>query len=117
MRRKTTGTLERIFNALTGTGTTVTRTRDFWGRKKTVVHDYGTGTTKEYTHGCGFWGNQTKVKVREGGALTGTGTLRDHGRHGTFEGTCFRCNGTGIFARTGKTCRKCGGTGRYHKSF
>ena len=58
MGRKETGLFGRIFNCLTGTGTTVTRKKDFWGNKKTIVHNYDTGTTKEYTHGQGFLGNR-----------------------------------------------------------
>ena len=48
--RRETGLLEGLFNALTGTGTTVRRTTDFWGNKKTIVHNHKTGTTKEYLH-------------------------------------------------------------------
>ena len=36
MGRRETGLLERLFNYMTGTGTTVTRTSDFWGNKKTM---------------------------------------------------------------------------------
>lgn len=117
MRRKTTSIWGMAFHALTGSGTTVRRTRDFRGRKKTIVHNHSTGVTKEYTHGCGFWGNRADVKVRKSGAQVATGTLHQNGRHGTYEGTCYRCNGTGTFAKTGEPCRRCGGTGRYRKSF
>ena len=29
-----------LFHAITGTGTTIRRTTDFWGNKKTVVHNF-----------------------------------------------------------------------------
>lgn len=171
MGRRETGLFERIFNALTGTGTTVTRTTDFWGNKKTIVHNYNTGTTKEYKHNQGFFGNRTDVKVKRNGEKIGHGHIKKNfwghdietmhwdsgkvrksvkkmntgflgnrdkstyydasgnnigercGRKGVFfntyshkyTGKCFRCDGTGIFQKTGETCRKCGGTGVFSK--
>ena len=165
--RRETGLLGRLFNYLTQSGTTVTRTRDFWGNKKTVVHNYDTGTTKEYKHGQGFFGDRTDVKVYRDGRRVGKGSIKkdvwghdveklefEHGRvkksvktmncglfgncdkiehYGedgesvgswrgrrgvilpgysrSYSGICFRCNGTGVFHKTGDTCRKCGGTG------
>ena len=76
MGRRETGLFGRIFNALTGTGTTVTRTTDFWGNKKTIVHNYDTGTTKEYTHNQGFWGNRTDVKVKRNGKEIRSGHIK-----------------------------------------
>ena len=171
MARKETGLLGRIINHMTGTGTTITRTRDFWGNLRTTVHNYDTGTTKTYTHNQGFFGGRTDVKVERGGREVARGTIkrdfwgrgvetldysqgkvrrtvkkmdrgfwgnRDQtqhydaagreighreGRRGLFfdsytqeyTGTCWCCDGTGIFQRTGKPCRKCGGTGVYRK--
>ena len=172
MGRKETGLFGRIFNCLTGTGTTITRTTDFWGNKKTIVHNYDTGTTKEYTHGRGFFGNRTDVKVSRNGRTIANGHIKkdfwgtshetlernhgrvrrsekkmnagffgnhdhtrhydasghqvgeEHGRRGLvfdsysreYTGTCFRCDGSGIFAPTGQPCRRCGGSGVYRKS-
>lgn len=171
MGRKETGFFGRIINAMTGTGTTITRTRDFWGNKKTIVHNYDTGTTKEYTHNQGFFSNRTDVKVSRNGREVARGNIKrdfwghdvetldhsrgkvrktvkkmgegfwgnkDHttqydtsgneigrrdGRRGLifnsytqeYTGTCWCCDGTGIFQKTGKPCRKCGGTGVYRK--
>lgn len=171
MGRKTTSFLGAVINSITGTGTTITRKKDFWGKSKTVVKNYDTGKTKEYTHGTGFLGNTTKVKVKKNDIViqegkikknffgsstetlrntTGNGiytekrmnagffgnkdsiTIYDHngkiigsgnGRSGlifnsytnTYEGQCFRCNGTGIFEKTGMPCRKCNGSGIYRK--
>ena len=76
MARKETGLFESMFNAITGTGTTIRRTTDFWGNKKTVVHNYDSGTTKEYTHGQGFFGNRTDVKVKRHGRVVGKGNIK-----------------------------------------
>ena len=169
--RRETGFFESLFNAITRSGTTVRRTTDFWGNPKTVVHNYDTGTTKEYTHNKGLFGDRTDVKVYRNGSRVGEGSIKrrflghdvetlkyDHGRvrksvkrmNGgllgnrdtvehydadghkigsgigrkglilpgytrSYSGKCFRCNGTGVFQRTGETCRKCGGTGVYRK--
>ena len=172
MGRRETGLLERLFNYMTGTGTTVTRTSDFWGNKKTIVHNYDTGTTKEYTHHQGFFSDHTDVKVLRDGEEVARGNIkrdfwgrgietlehtrgkarktvkkmdlgfwgnkdqtcqyddsgreigRREGRRGLifdsytqeYTGVCWRCDGTGIFQKTGKPCRKCGGTGVYRKT-
>jgi len=169
--RRETGFFESLFNAITRSGTTVRRTTDFWGNPRTVVHNYDTGTTKEYTHNQGLFGDRTDVKVYRNGSRVGKGSIKrsflghdvetvkyDHGRVRTsvktmncgfwgnrdtvkhydkdgretgsgsgrkglilpgysrsYSGKCFRCNGTGVFQRTGETCRKCGGTGVYRK--
>lgn len=166
-RRAETGLFMRAINFLTNRGTTIVRTTDFWGRPKTVVHNYDTGTKKEYTHNKGFFGNRTDVKVFHNGRKVGKGNIKStflghdvekleythgrvkksvkkmncgifgnrdksqhygddggkigeaYGRKGlifsgysrSYKGSCFSCNGTGVFPRTGETCRKCGGTG------
>lgn len=74
--RKGTGILGRLFNAITGTGTTITRKKDFWGNKKTIVHNYDTGTTKEYTHDKGFFGNRTDVNVYHDGKQIAKGHIK-----------------------------------------
>lgn len=76
MGRRETGFFEDLFNCLCGTGTSVKRTTDFWGNKKTIVHNYGTGTTKEYTHNQGFFGNRTDVKVKRNGNVVGRGHIK-----------------------------------------
>lgn len=76
MSRRETGLFGRIYNALTGTGVTVTRTTDFWGNPRTVVHNYNTGTTKEYTHRKGFFSNRTDVRVKRQGREIGRGAVR-----------------------------------------
>ena len=76
MGRRETGFFEDLFNALTGTGTSVKRTTDFWGNKKTIVHNYNTGTTKEYTHNQGFFGNRTDVKVKRNGEEVSRGHIK-----------------------------------------
>lgn len=167
--RKETSLLGALFNAITQSGTTVTRTKDFWGNPRTIVKNYDTGTTKEYRHNAGFWGNKTKVIVCKNGEKIAhgqithdilghdierlqyndnsysikkmnkgfwgnktewknydtTGKLTGHGngRRGlifntytqSYEGTCYACNGTGIFTKTGKPCRRCNGTGVFRK--
>ena len=118
MGRKETGLFGRIFNCLTGTGTTVTRKKDFWGRTRTVVHNYDTGTTREYTHKPGFFGSRTDKDVSRHGRHVGSGYTRRNfwGSYSEYSGTCFRCDGSGIFAPTGQPCRRCGGSGIYRKS-
>ena len=76
MGRRETGILEDLFYALTGTGTSVTRTTDFWGNKKTIVHNHRTGTTKEYTHNQGWLGNRTDVKVKRNGKEVSRGHIK-----------------------------------------
>ena len=118
MGRRESGFIEDFFNSLFGTGTSVKRTTDFWGNKKTIVHNYKTGTTKEYTHNQGFWGNRTDVKVKHNGDEIGRGHIRKNflwGYSREYTGKCFRCDGTGIYQPTGKTCRRCGGSGIYSK--
>ena len=61
--RQETGLFERLFNAITHSGTTITRTTGFFGGRKTIVRNYDTGITKEYSHDRGFLGNRTDVKV------------------------------------------------------
>lgn len=169
--RRETGFLESLFNAITQSGTTIRRTRDFWGNRKTIVHNYDTGTTKEYTHNQGLFGDRTDVKVYRNGSRVGQGNIKrsfwgtnvetvkfncgrirksvkkmnsgffgnrdivEHfgkdgkklgtgkGRRGLvlpgysrkYSGACFRCNGTGVFSKTGEPCWCCGGTGVYRK--
>lgn len=74
--RKETGLIGRVFNALTHSGTTITRTTDFWGHPRTIVHNYDTGTTKEYTHNKGFFGDRTDVKVFRNGRKVGKGNIK-----------------------------------------
>ena len=76
MGRRETGFFEDLFNCLCGTGTSVKRTTDFWGNKKTIVHNYGTGTTKEYTHNQGFFGNRTDVKIKRNGEEVSRGHIK-----------------------------------------
>ena len=170
--RRETGFFQSLFNAITGSGTTIRRTTDFWGHPRTVVHNYDTGATKEYTHNkglfgtrtdvkvyrdgkrvgkgninrdfwghdvetvnygqgrvrksvkkmnCGFWGNKDKVTHYDAnGSVVGSGSGRRgmilSGYSRSYSGRCFRCNGTGVFQRTGEPCRKCGGTGVYRRN-
>ena len=76
MGRRETGFFEDLFNALTGTGTSVKRTTDFWGNKKTIVHNYSTGITKEYTRNQGFFGDRTDVKVTRNGEEVSRGHIK-----------------------------------------
>lgn len=120
MGRKETGLFGRIFNCLTGTGTTVTRKKDFWGNKKTIVHNYDTGTRKEYVHRRGFFSDSDQSTYYDRrGRQTGQRNRRHtlfSGTYSEYTGTCFRCDGSGIFAPTGQPCRRCGGSGVYRKS-
>ena len=74
--RRTTGLFQSLFNAITHSGTTIKRTTDFWGHQKTVVHNYDTGTTKEYIHNKGFLGDRTDVKVYQNGSRVGKGNIK-----------------------------------------
>lgn len=74
--RRETGFFESLFNAITRTGTTITRTNDFFGRRKTIVRNYDTGITKEYSHDRGFFGNRTDVKVFRGSRLVADGNVK-----------------------------------------
>ena len=74
--RRETGFFGSIFNAITHTGTTITRTTGFFGGRKTIVRNYDTGITKEYSHDKGFFGNRTDVKVYRRGKLVATGDVK-----------------------------------------
>lgn len=76
MARKSTGLFQSLINAITGTGETITRTTDFWGNKKTIVHNHRTGTTKEYTHKRGLFSDRTDVKVSRKGNVIGEGSIK-----------------------------------------
>lgn len=76
MGRKETGFLRSMFNALTGTGVTVRRTTDFWGNRKTIVHDYNSGTRKEYSHDRGLFSNRTDVRIKRHGKQIGKGSIK-----------------------------------------
>ncbi len=110
-----------MFNAITGTGETVRKTRDFWGNTRTVVHNYNTGTTREYTHKKGFFSDRTEVRVKRDGETIGNGRIKKNnwGFNRTtheYTGECFACDGSGTH-RSGKPCRRCGGTGVYRKKY
>ena len=122
MARKETSFLGSIFNALTGTGETVRKTTDFWGNRRTIVHNHSTGTTREYTRKKGFFSDYTEVKVKRNGERIASGRIKkkdyllfERVKH-EYEGKCFCCNGTGVH-RSGNTCRKCGGTGVFRKTY
>lgn len=120
MGRRETGFIEDFFNCLFGTGTSVKRTTDFWGNPKTIVHNYKTGTIKEYTHNQGFFDNHDQTTHYddngcEVGERNGKRGLIFNTYSSEYTGKCFRCDGTGIYQPTGKTCRKCGGTGIFCK--
>lgn len=74
--RRETGFFESLINAITHTGTTITRTNDIFGRRKTIVRNYDTGITKEYSHDRGFFGNRTDVKVFRGSRLVADGNVK-----------------------------------------
>lgn len=74
--RQETGFLQGLFNAITHSGTTITRTRGFFGGRKTIVRNYDTGITKEYSHDRGFFGNRTDVKVFRGSRLVADGNVK-----------------------------------------
>lgn len=76
MARKETSLIGVIFNALTGTGTSIRRTRTLLGDRKTIVHDHKSGTTKEYTHKQGLIRDWTEVKVRRNGKVVGKGRIK-----------------------------------------
>ena len=121
MARKETGFFRAMFNSLTGTGETVRRSRDFWGNTRTVVRNYDTGVTKEYTHRKGWFSDSTDVTVTRDHREVGHGRIRNSGffvRRTTHEytGECYACNGTGIH-RSGNKCRKCNGTGVFRKTY
>lgn len=95
--------------------------KNFLGEKCKTM-EYAEGRMRKSVHksNCGFFGNKDEtVHYDACGRVVGRG----RGRHGLlldtykreYEGTCFACNGTGVF-RSGKTCRKCGGTGIFRKS-
>jgi len=115
-RRRSIKRYEGFFGV--STGTTVTRTTDFWGNPKTIVYNHATGTTREYTHKQGIFGDRTDYRVTRHGEEIGTGYIRKNSWGGysrEYTGKCFRCDGTGIYQPTGKICRKCGGTGVFKK--
>lgn len=170
MARRETGLIGRLFNALTESGTTITRTGGFLGPKKTIVKNYDTGVTKVYAHGAkgraavevfrndskiaegniqrdiygcsveklqykkgrikksvkkmgqGLWGNldTTKYYDKKGRKVEESKGKQEHGfifdkYTRSHEAKCFRCNGTGIYAKTGAICQKCGGTGIFKR--
>ncbi len=61
-KKRDTGLFERIYNAVTGTGTTVKHGRDFWGRPTRTEHNYDTGVTKKTVSRQGFFGNRDTTK-------------------------------------------------------
>lgn len=76
MGRKETGFFRSLYNAVTGTGETVRHTTDFWGNRRTVVHDYDTGTRKTYTHKKGVFSDRTDVRVERHGKTVGKGSIK-----------------------------------------
>lgn len=76
--RRETGFFESLFNAITHSGTTITRTRGFFGGRKTIVHNYDTGVTKEYTHDQGLFGDRTDVKVFRGSKHVASGNVKQN---------------------------------------
>lgn len=103
MARKETSLIGAFFNAITGTGTTIRRTTNFWGKRKTIVHDHKSGTTKEYTHKQGLLRNRTDVKVRRNGKVVGEGNIKE----GWFSGPRETINYTsGQVRRTEKDYNK-----------
>ena len=47
-KKRDTGLFERIYNAVTGTGTNVKHGRDFWERPTQTEHNYDTGPQKRF---------------------------------------------------------------------
>ena len=97
-------------------GTTVKHTTDFWGNKKTIVHNRSTGVKKEYTRKRSLFGDYTDVRIKHSNGYESRGRARTNfwGER-VYEGECFACNGTGRH-RSGNTCRKCGGSGVYRRT-
>ena len=118
-KKRETGLFERIFNAVTRTGTTVKYGRDFWGRPTRTEHNYDTGVTKKTVSRQGFFGNRDTTKYYDArgqyAERRGRRSLLTGSYSSTYSGRCFKCDGTGTYQPTGKTCRKCGGTGIYSK--
>lgn len=75
-RRKNSGFFETLYKAVFQTGTTVHRSRDLAGRKRTIVKHHDSGKTKTYTHGTGFTGRTTRTETRKGGKVTERGNLK-----------------------------------------
>jgi len=141
---RSSGLLETLVKAVFGFGTTVHHSTGFLGRRQKVVIHHDTGKSKHISHGHGVLGNITRIEKRRGDAVTETTThkrrfwgghdrtthqsngnrIDSEHRPGFFRnrgslsvsGSCWTCEGTGTFAKTGKTCRKCEGSGRYSKS-
>jgi hypothetical protein len=142
-KRRSSGLIETLVKSVFGFGTTVHYSRDWAGRpKKTVIH-HDSGKQQTTVHGYGwlgnitrsekkqhdrvyektetrhcFWGGRDKTTERDNGTVvnseSGKGFWGNHGyRH--VHGTCWSCEGSGVFAKTAKSCRKCGGSGRYSK--
>ena len=118
-KKRETGLFERIFNAVTRTGTTVTYGRDFWGRPTKTEHNYDTGVTKKTVSRQGFFGNRDTTRYYDSGRQyaerRGRRNLLTGSYRSTYSGRCFKCDGTGTYQPTGKNCRKCGGSGIYSK--
>ena len=118
-KKRETGFFERIFNAITGTGTTVSYGRDIWGHPTKKEHNYRTGITRKTVYKQGFFGNRDTTKYYNSfgqyGERKGRRSLLTGSYSSSFSGKCFRCDGTGTYQPTGKTCRKCGGSGIYSK--
>jgi hypothetical protein len=141
---RSSGFIETLVKAAFGFGTTVHHSTDFLGRRKKVVVHHDSGKSKHISHGHGFLGNVTHIEKRHGNAVVETSThkrrfwgghdrtthkangnridsehrpgfFRSHGSR-RVSGSCWPCEGTGTFPRTGKTCRRCGGSGLYTKS-
>ncbi|HPP52183.1 MAG TPA: hypothetical protein PK777_04460 [Thermoguttaceae bacterium] len=75
--RKSSGLFETIVKSAFGIGTTVHRTTDWLGRPKTIVKHHDSGKTKEYTHGTDFFGDKTRVRVKNGsGHVTQQGHIK-----------------------------------------
>lgn len=117
-REKETGLIASFINWITGTGRTVRRTTTFLGCPKEVVTDYDKGYRTVRIRKQGFFGTRhsyvrEKLDGRRQGEYKGKRGFWTGHYSGDYEGTCFRCHGTGSYK--GRSCGHCHGTGTLHK--
>ena len=142
-RRKESGLIETILKCIFGFGSTVAYSKDWLGRTRKKITYHDTGKSRTLTHGCGFFGDKTKVVRRQHGVITERGTQKKNWFFGTTEtseksdgtrvvrkrysllfknlvvteisGPCHGCRGTGR-TDSGDNCSKCSGSGIYNKT-